>query len=605
MTEINWREVHKQEAVDHVRDFYQSSWTWRSQAYHQNWDKYQRNYLNIYDPTIKARKEVWQATMFSPMTFTHCEVVSSALFRALFGSKRYAGFEPREGGDELQAELNTKLLEYYMEKSGFVETLYDIIKNEAVIYGSGFAKIFKTDKDIRIEKVHIRDFFKEPNSIGIERCIQRHKMTYGSLLKMSRDGTVDKKSVEDLRGIEESDRFEQEVSVIHQEQGRNDPKLVRPSFDRNHTVFEFYGPVPRKWIDLDMAGDTDKANEIVPGRVLIASGNYFLASEETEEPVPPFVQGDYVQSGFSYGIGVPQILEGLQEEFNEIRNQRIDNVSLIMNKMIGVLSEFVADPKDLVSKPGGIVRFRSKAGELDDIRKAFMPIEIPDITRSAYTETFEIERQSQEATGANRVTTGSAGLVKDQNQTLGGMELLRQAANERFIVYAFMLGRKMVVEAARRYVRLIHRTSTKTDIRRILGSQPIEILPGQIVAKWSSYRRIPPDELFNYYDIVPVDIFAASNKFAKAQQIMSFLQLAASILPNFNPRPALVKAGKLLDLSSEEVHEILGPDVGPIASPSAQGFGIPSLAAPSRGNQETPSPTQPPTSNSADILKFA
>jgi len=42
--------------------------------------------------------------------------------------------------------------------------------------------------------------------------------------------------------------------------------------------------------------------------------------------MPPFLKMDYIRTSETYGKGVCQLMEGLQEELNEIRNQRVDNV---------------------------------------------------------------------------------------------------------------------------------------------------------------------------------------------------------------------------------------------------------------------------------------
>jgi hypothetical protein len=92
--------------------------------------------------------------------------------------------------------------------------------------------------------------------------------------------------------------------------------------------------------------------------------------------------------------------------------------------------------QDLVSKPGG--GSAERVGVVD-VRKAIMPLEFPDLAKSFFEHRFNIERMVQEKTGANRVTLGSSGIVKDSNQTLGGMELLKQMFNERVAAYGMVM----------------------------------------------------------------------------------------------------------------------------------------------------------------------
>ena len=633
---VDWEEVNKREAVDHVRKFYQTSYNWRNQGYHAKWDKWDRNFHNIYDPTNKAKKEPWQATMFIPLTVSVLETIASALVKILLGGDRVITVEPREMGDRLQAELRMNLLDYEIDQSGFHSAVSGAVR-EALRYGSGFVKMYwkktlekrriqepvragfseanklglepgtisgyeEKTKDVYVEDhaqlecVHIRDIFPEPNSRDLKRVIHRNKTSYAELLEMAQIGAFDKKEVQKLRDVHENDNFETDVMTLKGERDITDPTLQRPTFDKNHTIWEYWGLIPRKWIELGMDGTTDKANEVIPGKIMVASGDYYLGSEENplQFMKPPFFKVDYIDTGDTYGKGAAQIMEGLQDEVNEIRNQRVDNVNLIMNKMFAVLEKNLVDGR-IVSMPGGMVRIRSGgSANVDDVRKALMPIEVPDVALSAYKETIEIERQVQEATGANRVTTGTAGLVNDQNQTLGGMQLLRQAAFDRFTVTAFFMGKQFLVPLGKALFCLVYQNRGPEQIKRILGEMPLEILPGQIIPKWQSYRPLPPHEVDQFYDFKVVDVFGKENKAQKAGSVMTYLQTAAGMLQTLNPKPGLEEVGNLLDLDEETVFKILGPDVGPSQSPLAQGLGQPSLAK--QGGKSGPSsPSGPPT----------
>jgi hypothetical protein len=629
----SWREIHKAELVNFVRQFYRTSYDWRSQAFHTKWDNRERNFRNIYNPQITIKKEPWQATMFIPATSTNVEVISTALTKIGGSTKRPLSLEPREMGDELQAELNTDLLDYYRIKGEYEIARYDAIK-EACIFGSGFIKCFwekKTAKrlrktpiiktildamrkfkipkisgeknswqdvlvknGVRYQKVHIRDIFLEPNSTDMKRLIHRDKLTYNELRQMANIGYFDKDSVDQLWMVRESDNFETDISPVKYDLSQTDPKLARPNYDKRHTVWEYNGPLPLKWINLDMPEDTEdqkkEAEEITPGVALIASGNYFLASGESQnyDGEPPFVKVDYIRSGGTYGIGVAELMEGLQDELNEIRNQRIDNVTLIMNRMIAIIEKYVVDPKELRSKPGGVIRF--KGSEIDDIRKVFSQIEISDVPLSAFRETGELERQIQEATAANRVTIGTTTGGKDANQTLGGMELLKQAAFDRFTVYAFIIGRSLDINIIKKTCELVYLNIDDESLTKILGIIPVEYLPGVYMPRWELWKRHTPEDLNIFYDYVPVDVFSQENAFQKSQDLLSYGQFLASVLPTWNPLNLAKKLGKLKGFTSQETQEIIGDIQNPIPTPMGMGQGVPSI---SRPTQQTSSETPP------------
>jgi len=637
----DWVAHHKTEAANFVREFYQNSYAWRDQgapSYHTKWDRWERNYNNIYDPNIKAQKKEWQSAMFVPYSVTNVEVITTSLFKLLFGKRESIRFDPRETGDELQAELHSDKLSYEMDMACFQLEANKMLK-EIGIFGSSFMKFYwvKTEEDryvmepvrrgfvgtakslikgeianpadvigmkqvrkrvvvedrCRAECIHIRDIFLEPNSRTMDRVLHRQKnITFGELLKMSKmknaDGAplVDPESVERLRYVKETEKFEDDCKTIETEKGNPEPSFNRTEHDEKHTCFEYWGPIPRKWVDLEMPETTqeemDAANEMVPGKILVASANFYLASEENPNPIPrpPFVKHDYIDCGQTYGKGICQLIEGLQEQGNEITNLRIDNVVLSMNKVMVVIEKFLRDPNEVRSEPGALIRL--KGDVVDDARKAVYPIEIPPTDLGGYRETAEVERMIQETTAANRVTIGTSGVKDDTNQTLGGMEILRQSAYERFAVYGYLLG-LAIRQDAMWIMALSYQNSTPERDARILGEVPMEILPGQWIPRWQAYRPLPPHELPLSYDLKITDIFGMENRALRSQQMTAYGQLAANLMPGFKPRKLLERIGFYNDFKKTEVDEILGADVetgGNPSMPSMTGNPGPMPAAP-------------------------
>lgn len=646
--------VNKQDAINFVRQFYTNSYNWVNQGFAARWDKLQNAYHSIYPQEIKNRKEGWQSCLYVPETFKVVEVIAAALTKTIFSRRHPVSLDPRERGDELQAELNTDLLSYELERSNFATVFYDVLK-EALIYGSGFMKLYwlqKKDKrrikvvdqrygmmdelksgfqikagtpksykeeiqdiyvkeNVQAERVHIRDIFLEPNSTDMQRVLHRTKITFGELLDLAKQGFIDKEAVEELRDLEETSGFESSLKV-NQTDGRDlsqkrydadavnapgdppsntYPRPVRAQFDRAHSVWEMWAPVPRRFIDLSLDPESDKANEIVPGKILLASGCKFLGAEENpnQSMQPPFLQLSYCRTGGTYGKGVAQMIEGLQEDLNEITNQRIDNVSLIMNKMFVVIEKALVDSGELVSSPGGGIRLKGNPNEMD-IQKVFKTIDWPDITRSAYIETQERERQIQEVSAANRVTIGTADRSNDTNQTLGGMELLKQSAEARFMVYAYIIGQTFLIPAATKYIELIYQHYGPERIQKVLGDMPVELLPGEIVARWQAFKPQAPHELCEDYNLVPVDVFSEEDKMRKKMSLANNMQLTAGLLPASNPYPGLKKLYRYDGFENDEILEILGEEQGMLPTPMQNGQGQPSMPQLQEGGPGAPPP---------------
>jgi hypothetical protein len=647
----SWKQIHKDELVNFISNYYRTSYNWReSSGYHLKWDKTDRYAAAIYDPTIKAQKKPWQCCIFdSSITPTNVELTTNALSKTLLGKDSPLGITPREMGDELQAELHSCILDYEVQRSGYIVADYDTNK-EAVKYGSGFMKIYwvrkkglrRIQKPVRegildavknrrlpaivgfkaeqeevvikddpvCECVHIRDIFLEPNSKGMERVLHRNKnTTYGELLAMSKQKNdegnwlIDPDSVKDLAGLKENDKFDADLTTSMADKGIDDPILIRADYDTKRTLWEYWGPLPRKWIELDLPEETDeqkeKANEIVPGKALIASAKFYLASEvnPTQSMEPPFIQKDYIRTNQRYGIGVPELLFGIQENANETVSLRMDNGVLAMTKMFAVIEKYLVDPNDAVSSPGQVWRFKSS---VDDIRKVFMEMQVSDVPISAFRETGELERKAQEVVGNNRATLGTVDQSRDSNHTLGGQELNKQAAFERFTFYAYIIGCTASVKVAKKLMEFSYLYRPPESIKRILGMQPVQLInfetmEVETVAKYMAYKRLPPNELELDYDFIFTDVFKAENKGQKLSSLMNYGQFLSAAFPNVGMKAVAEEMARLNDLSPELTNRILGelPD-GPQPTPMAMGQGMPSLTKPSKsfsGGEASPMST--------------
>lgn len=108
----------------------------------------------------------------------------------------------------------------------------------------------------------------------------------------------------------------------------------------------------------------------------------------------PYVMGCCViETHKIYPSSIPQLGSGLQEEANEIANQRIDNVKFVLNKKWFVKRGADADIGGLVRNvPGGVVMLQNPT---EDVRE----ITWPDVTQSAYEEQSRIDNDMNDLLG--------------------------------------------------------------------------------------------------------------------------------------------------------------------------------------------------------------
>ena len=585
----------KEELTGYAKSFYRASWDWRSSRYHAQWDKFDRNYHSIYDPVLLGRKEPWQSHMFVGVAMQNVEIISNSIYKIMMAPNPPIEVEAGPDGDSLQAELIQDAEAYQMHKSKFELAFYDAMK-EACRYGSGFVKLWwdkrvdtrrrkvpltqdpasyvrsmpseqlngqipmspppfqgqygMAPKQILIKNclnaqyVHIRNIFPEPNTLDWSKYIHREKKSYGWIMQGIKEGKFFDVS-QDLYGVTEGERFDDDLRTSKADRKFIDLTRIWSLYEKKHTIWELEAPLPRKWIQFDIP-DGPEAEELVPARALFASGAWLLSSEENEnvEGYNSVLKMDYIRTGEPYGKGIIEMILDEQDEINEIRNQRVDNVNLIMNKMIAVFEKAIVSRKDLTSQPGGIIRLKDQI--TDDIRKVITPLEFPDISASSYKETMEIERQIQERTGANRVTMGSSGLIRDTNQTLGGMELLKQMFNERLAAYGMIIEVQFLIEAAERIYSLIYGNLQPDDMKSILGDSPVQIANNPMtgapieIPRYLAFVFVPPEVLAQSYRFKPMGIFSMENKIVKSAQVMDAIKVGSVLPPGqFNIATAL------------------------------------------------------------------
>lgn len=119
-----------------------------------------------------------------------------------------------------------------------------------------------------------------------------------------------------------------------------------------------------------------------------------LLSENVFHGERPYVMGTcLIETHKIYPSGIPQLGKGLQEEANEIANQRLDNVKFVLNKKFLVRRGVQADLSGLVRNvPGGVVL-------TDNPNEDVKELNWPDVTGSSFEEQNRINMDMDELLG--------------------------------------------------------------------------------------------------------------------------------------------------------------------------------------------------------------
>lgn len=147
----------------------------------------------------------------------------------------------------------------------------------------------------------------------------------------------------------------------------------------------------------------------------------------------PFTLGfSNIETHKNYPAGDNELAGGLQQEINDVANQRLDNVKLVLNKRYFVKRGSQVDLEALIRNvPGGGVM-------MNDPEKDVNIVNTPDVTGSSYQEQDRLSVEMDELVGG--FSQSSVQNSRNLNETVGGMGLMEQSAGavEDYAIKIFM-----------------------------------------------------------------------------------------------------------------------------------------------------------------------
>jgi hypothetical protein len=499
-----------------------------------------------------------KSNLYIPYLFGIVETVVPRITNTLFNKKPFLKPLPNEPQDIEGAEANEVLMDYQMEKTDFEEKITDTVKQSA-IYGSSVVKVFWDKQAETIVE-------EQPRSL--ESLIDLYK-TIGMGEDIS--STIDvKKEITIYEGpnIELCDKFdiykdpyaeriEDSRYVIHETTKPTD--YVKDKIDRG--IWEL--PEGVKWEDIDKSANNNgddvyspirrqsnigMATEPTSSKGMIRVMEYWeknklvvLLNEthivrNTENPFHhkqlPFVEmADTKVPKESEGIGEIEPNIHLQAELNTNRNQRIENVKMAINNMTAYVQGRV-DPEDLVSRPNGTIPVEN----IDDIRKALMPIQTGTVNPAAYTEEDRIKMDMQETSG---ITKYLRGIQPTGSATATEITSLQNEANVR-IKQKLRNAVRALEKIGDLWLKLNQQYMTQTQYIRISNDrkdqlnfvQPVQYggNADEVMGKVNySFLNVAPEDIAGQYDMRAASgaLEPLADKQVKRQQLLELFQIAA------------------------------------------------------------------------------
>lgn len=244
----------------------------------------------------------------------------------------------------------------------------------------------------------------------------------------------------------------------------------------------------------------------------------------------PYVIGSCIlETHKTLPAGVPMLAKGLEDEINEIANQRIDNVKFALNKKWFAKRGVEVDLAGLVRNvPGGVVMMNDP---INDVRE----ITWPDVTQSSYAEQQGLDMSMDELLG--NFNPAALMIAGAGNAPARNMTMLNQS-NGTLVEYLIRTYVETFVQPVLRQLILLEQ-EYETD----------QVIMGLAARNSKMMQRFGVDQVTD--DLLRQEItltvsvgMGATDPTHKLQKFLSAMSTYANMLKNQIPGVNMVEVGK-------------------------------------------------------------
>lgn len=538
---------------------------WR-RPYEALWAQVYRMYLSV----LQGQKVPTRAKVFVPVVFQVIEAALPKLVNAVVGELNFFEVEP-ELEDAPEEEKNiarsiTRLIKHQLGKAEFFLKFVEFGK-QLLMYGTSYMFVFwKVKRQWVVERTPVRGkvtflgvsvgenilrWKEEKKFKVIER---RPEITVLDIEQVYPDPSATSHRQDDSEGVfvrtvvsmqefkemstgkfpafanwEQVHALRQgkEQSKTMQSRVVQDRRSIRRQtnsvMSRNDVeLLSFWG----KW-DLDGDGIREEALIVIADRKVLVKA---IANPFDHQKRPVIASTLFQVPKEWYGIGMVEPIIPLQHELNTLRNQRLDNINLILNRMWKINSLADVDLDALVSSPNGII--------LTDDMAGVEPLVTQDVTGSAYNDAAVIQTDIENTTAPKSVQgTPESGRL---GRTARGAQLIIGQALEKFGLSA----RITEESSLKQVLTQIHQLNGQfLDKDNVLSD------PG-LYGKILDSRQMTPENIRRNVRFRLLGLSETIAKEARINQLISFVQLFKDV-PGINLIGLARKFWQLMGFSEE------------------------------------------------------
>lgn len=477
------------------------------------------------------------SNLFIPYIYNIIETALPKLLSSIFESHPFITYKPVGMDDAHKGEAMTNLVYFQMKQKMKATTrLYEVFKS-AIMYGTAFSK--QTWK------------YEEKEVIERQMVDEEVEMEDGNLVTVPiRKPTPTKKVTYDAPVIRNIP-----LEALYFDPGYQDlddsPFVIHEYFMELHELKA--GQREGYYKNVDKVSDSPQDGPLkerydsvgtVMGNmkdgvkiweywtdywlVTVANGDTVIRVEPNPyyHKKKPFVKWvALAMPNEPYGKSMIETLVDLQSELNTLRNQRIDNVSLALNRMFLIAKGSGIDVDQLKSRPNGWI-------EVDDVSKDIKELEVKDITSAAYRDEEIVKTDMDVTSGVHNMDRGQP---TDRRETATVASLMSSASSERFKLQVLMLCEDPMTELGWQLAELN---------KQFLEDETFILITGDDGK--TGRARVEFGEINTDFDVIPTSSAtdAAVNKEVRRGQLIQMMNVALN-------NPVVNQAGFLKEIFKE------------------------------------------------------
>ena len=428
--------------------------TYRDSNFKDKWAEYYRLWRGIWDSGDKTR-ESERSKLISPALQQAVEMAVAELEEATFGKGKWFDVADDVADQEKQDMIIFRqLLLEDLNNDGVPAAMSEVFLNSA-LYGTGIGKIVvEEEENYSVKSKQVNEFSAVQEGVGEPNtriCVQLISVP-------PEEFVIDTaaKNIKEALGMahimdvpKHSVQSKQESGIYNDEDlgGYPDDIDVYSKGENKSTetegkvrIIEYHGLVPKKYLPIELEDDEElvdlemeegedeeyEDDDLVEAIVTIANDGVLLRAVAS-----PYMMKDRCFVAFQYdtipnrfwGRGIAEKGYNMQKAIDAELRARIDSMALTVHPMMAADATRLPRGFDLTVRPGKTLLTQG------DPRTILMPFSFGQTDASTFSQSGDLERQLQNATGS--MDAGTPVGMNSRNSTASGMSMIQGGAIKR------------------------------------------------------------------------------------------------------------------------------------------------------------------------------